>query len=363
MYRLIGRILALKWHPDQALDIGRTFQEETFDWPLFLESGDKHLVLPTLYGQLKRYGLTKYIREDCLDVMQQIFELNKQRNERILVEIDQITKALHERGIVPVFLKGACYLVEILYEDVGERYLGDIDLLVSDVHYLTAVEAIKQLGYEYPNEIFGDVTRMKHYPRMAADHAVAPVEIHRLPVVEKFSDWFNYEIISREMFAPTGRMDCRVPSIRHQVMLSFVHSQLCHADHQMGLFSFRNVSDLALLSHGNKFEPTTLPKRYLTKMNDYFSLVGELADLPYLKQPSGEDGFSWYRLHYRLNVRYKWLSKSILLFFQLGKKVKSVLSTLFHGFQDATARRMIKKRVSSRNWWKDQVAWLKELIR
>jgi len=72
------------------------------------------------------------IPEEVEHAFAEIYELNRQRNQQILKQIDDITALLNKENIQPVFLKGTANLLDELYSDVGERMIGDIDFLVTE---------------------------------------------------------------------------------------------------------------------------------------------------------------------------------------------------------------------------------------
>ena len=50
---------------------------------------------------------------------------------------------LLDNGVRPVFLKGTGNVLEGLYEDIGERMVGDIDFLIQQKDFLKAVDILK----------------------------------------------------------------------------------------------------------------------------------------------------------------------------------------------------------------------------
>ena len=47
-------------------------------------------------------------------------------------------------NISPIFLKGTGNILEGLYEDVGERMVGDIDFLFSEEDFFKAIDIFKK---------------------------------------------------------------------------------------------------------------------------------------------------------------------------------------------------------------------------
>ena len=64
------------------------------------------------------------IPEEVEQAFAEIYDLNRERNQQILQQIDDITAELNKENIQPVFLKGTANLLDGLYSDVGERMIG-----------------------------------------------------------------------------------------------------------------------------------------------------------------------------------------------------------------------------------------------
>ncbi len=69
-------------------------------------------------------------------------------------EIQRVLSRLHEAGISVIGLKGIA-LLERVYTHQGQRYMYDVDLLVSERDFLKAETVIQNLGYRFHNEGMG----------------------------------------------------------------------------------------------------------------------------------------------------------------------------------------------------------------
>ena len=61
--------------------------------------------------------------------MKEIYTINKNRNIHLVKEISQISKILKSHNIKYRYIKGAYQITNHIYDDIGERMIGDIDLL------------------------------------------------------------------------------------------------------------------------------------------------------------------------------------------------------------------------------------------
>ena len=118
-------------------------ENNAIDWLRFVSFCSNHLILPVIYLKFKSHALIKYLPEELSDFLKEVYELNLSRNNQILEQIHEITDILNKGNIFPVFLKGVGNLLDKLYSDVGERILGDIDLLVPVNQYLLCVKHVE----------------------------------------------------------------------------------------------------------------------------------------------------------------------------------------------------------------------------
>lgn len=79
------------------------------------------------------------------------YDLNHQRNQRLLVELRAILESLHRAGIPAMPLKGAVLLVQHVYPHIADRVLHDLDILVPRDDLARARAALSELRYTVEN--------------------------------------------------------------------------------------------------------------------------------------------------------------------------------------------------------------------
>ena len=92
-------------------------------------------------------------------------------------ELDVISKLFVDNNINYVFLKGSSMIANKYYKDLGERMIGDIDVLVEKEDYIKSIEIVKKFGYYEveKNNFFDSI----HYPRLVNDKMTFALEIHK----------------------------------------------------------------------------------------------------------------------------------------------------------------------------------------
>lgn len=79
------------------------------------------------------------------------YDLNDQRNQRLLTELHAALATLQRADIPAMPLKGAVLLVQRLYPNVADRVLHDLDILVPAGELDRARDALLNLGYTVEN--------------------------------------------------------------------------------------------------------------------------------------------------------------------------------------------------------------------
>jgi hypothetical protein len=147
--------------------------------------GSSQLILPAIYGSLKRKKLVHHIPKDLVSYLQEITDLNLKRNTAILKQIDFLSKIFNKHKIDHVFLKGAALLIIKPYDTMNERMIGDIDILVSEKDLSRSQQLLLDEGFEAVSNEFSFTKGIfpenynKHLKRIAHPNYIAAVEIHR----------------------------------------------------------------------------------------------------------------------------------------------------------------------------------------
>ena len=86
----IAQCLTLSLDYKNKQFILKSLKSKELDWDLIIKLSTKHYVLPALYCNLKRIGFLKYIDNDLVSYMKHLTDLNKERNSKIILEVQEI---------------------------------------------------------------------------------------------------------------------------------------------------------------------------------------------------------------------------------------------------------------------------------
>jgi len=198
------------------------------------------------------------------------------------MQVKEINASLNAAGISPIFMKGTGNLIDGIYNDIGERIIGDIDFLVPEKDYLTAAELFKNEGFVicFPDAVNSDHKRHHHYPRLWKKDVAADIEIHRSPVIEKYSIRFGADLVLRDKKTVAGYPVCYVLSDEHKLILNFIHSQLTNHGYALEFASLRDVYDTYCFSKRFSFKRISRNFPYRQKHIAWLKLNERLLNLP-----------------------------------------------------------------------------------
>ena len=219
------------------------------NWKQLVYIASNNFVLQALHLKFLQHGITSFLPGDLAGHLQHVYDLNLERNKKILDHCAEINRLLKSHDITPVFMKGAGNIIDGLYSDPGERIMADIDILTGPGHMEAAARLLIKEGFSAGEKFDPSrVEAMKHYPGLWREGLPAFVELHRLPVNIQHSAHFDYETVASQIRPAAADPSFSVMSDQHKIILSFCHSQLVHWGHQHARPPLRDLYDLLLLS-------------------------------------------------------------------------------------------------------------------
>ena len=241
----IAKCLTISLEEKNRDEIEFMLKTTDVDWEAVVKVSTNHYVFPAIYCNFKRADFLKYLPADLVDYMIHITNLNRDRNAQIIQQAQELNILLLANNIRPIFLKGTGNLLEGLYEDVGERMVGDIDFLFSEEDFFKVIDILKKDNYCRHENQLDFLPRFRHYPKLVKQENIAAVEIHKEVTIEKYRGEFNYKIISEDTQLIN---DFSVLSFENQLSLSIISSQINDYGFELKNFSLRNAYDVFLLS-------------------------------------------------------------------------------------------------------------------
>jgi len=287
----IAKCLTISFEPKNRQEIEKLLKSTSIDWDTVVKVSTAHYVFPSLYCNFKRSNFLHYLPQELVIYMQHITNLNRERNKKIIAQAQELNILLLANNITPIFLKGTGNILEGLYEDIGERMIGDIDFLVSEKDFFKAIDILKNDSYSIEENQSSFLPGFRHYPKLVKIENIAAVEIHKEVIIEKYRVEFNCKMISKDAQQIN---DFSVLSFKNQLSLSIISSQINDYGFDFKNFSLRNAYDVFLLSKKvdtkkviSKFTKLKNPLNcFLANCNLVF---GDLESLKYHKTKEAEN--------------------------------------------------------------------------
>ena len=241
----VAKCLTISLEDKNRQEIEKQLKSKSIDWDAVVKVSTSHYVFPAIYCNFKRADFLKYLPADLVEYMKHITNLNRDRNTQILQQAQELNGLLLANNIRPIFLKGTGNILEGLYEDIGERMIGDIDFLFSEEDSYSAIKILKSDDYTTPKELLNNYPGHRHFPRLVKQENIAAVEIHKEVTIEKYANEFNYSFVNQDSQIING---VSVLSYANKLNLSIIANQINDRGFYYKTMTLRNAYDVFLLS-------------------------------------------------------------------------------------------------------------------
>ncbi|MDB4228226.1 nucleotidyltransferase family protein [Flavobacteriaceae bacterium] len=259
-------------------EIEKQLKSTTIDWDAVVKVSTAHYVFPALYCSLKRVDFLKYLPQDLVNYMEYITVLNRERNQQILKQAQELNNLLLANNITPIFLKGTGNLLAGLYEDIAERMVGDIDFIFSKEDYPKAIAVLREFEFsEVEKREYYPLDEFRHYRRLQKKNSIAAIEIHsEFLDIKKYTNEFNYSFVGQDSQVING---FKVLSYANKLNLSIIANQINDSGFYYKTMALRNAYDVFLLSKKtNAKEAVNTLKNLTHPLNCFLAACDEVFD-------------------------------------------------------------------------------------
>ena len=246
-------------------------KSNTIDWDSIVKIGSQHLVLPTIFYRLEQKSLLHYLPSDLKTYLSEISSINQNRNKTLLTEINYISELFNQHKINHVFLKGSALIVAGYYNNIGERMIGDIDILVDKDQLIIANNLLIAEKYDPLPQTFGyKYFGHKHLPRLVHPNNFGAVELHEYLIVKPFDNYINSaNVLSNKQCVNSVNVPCPIDLLYHNAL----NYQINDNGYFYTNLSLRNAYDCIVIldKHRDINTKTIKPNR---KISSYFHIIG-----------------------------------------------------------------------------------------
>ena len=342
----IAKCLTITLEEKNRKEIENQLKNTKIDWDSVVKVSTTHYVFPALYCNLQRVNFLHYLPTDLVEYMAHLTSLNRERNIQIIEQAKEINQLLLENNIIPVFLKGTGNLLEGLYEDIAERMLSDIDLILNKKDAKKADEILRDHKYSSNSEI---PANFRHLPRLTKLNKIAAIEIHTDLLIEGYRDEFNYVLIQEGVQKINH---AHVMDFESQLALSILANQINNDQFRYKDIFLRNAYDVFLLS--KKTNAKTAFNKF-TKLKDLLDCFSAICFTVFNK-PDSLKYDSTSKIIKHLNTFNKKLDnptlrKKINLRIDLTIRLHIIYKSIF----DKETRTWLIKRVANKQWHREKL--------
>ena len=242
----IAKCLTISLEEKNRQEIEKQLKSTSIDWDAVVKVSTAHYVFPALYCNLKRSNFIHYLPKELVTYMEQITNLNRERNKQIITQAKELNNFLLANNITPIFLKGTGNLLTGIYDDIAERMVGDIDFIFSKKDYSKAISVLREFGYSEVGKHRYHFPYNKHYGRLQKENNIAAIEIHKdFLSIKKYTKEFNYSFVDKDSQVING---VAVLSYANKLNLSIIADQINDSGFYYKRMALRNAYDVFLLS-------------------------------------------------------------------------------------------------------------------
>jgi hypothetical protein len=348
----IAKCLTISLEDKNRQEIEKQLKSKSIDWDAVVKVSTSHYVFPAIYCNFKRVGFLKYLPVDLVEYMKHITNLNRDRNTQIIQQAKDLNSLLLANNIRPIFLKGTGNLLAGIYDDIGERMVGDIDFIFSKEDYPKAIAVLRNNRYSGVSKYKYYSPAKRHYKRLQKENNIAAVEIHKELLLENYTNEFNYSFVEKDSQVLNG---FRVLSYANKLNLSIIANQINDSGFYYKTMALRNAYDVFLVSKKtnakaavNALDKLTNPLNcFLAACNEVFNSV---ESLEYNNTKSAAAYLSVFNSQFTNSRKTKRRHKLIKAYLFLKTRVNILYKSIIY----KEYRVWIFERVTDKNWYKEK---------
>ena len=208
------------------------------DWYRFITLGLEHEVAASLFPLIERQALPEQVGRALDDAVDQC----RRRSTLLLLELERILPALADAGCEPVLLKGVPLALTV-YEQPGQRFFRDIDILVARDRVQDTCAVLAEYGYQLkPSELDLRWYRDYHFHWILQNRLGTIIEVHwALTLKESTYRTDLNRVVENAAPVQVGKAQARRPRAQ-DILLHMVLQAI-----SVGYSSQKHIIDAALL--------------------------------------------------------------------------------------------------------------------
>lgn len=247
-FKFICHCLAPFYNEENLADIRSQLTQSRVPWELVINIANDYFVTPGLWGGLKSKGLETLLEDEPYEYLHTLYALNRERNTHLRGQLIEAVRALNTAGIKPLLFKGSGQLLHPIHNDIGNRIMSDLDILIPLDQIPDAMDALIDKGYREA-DINYDTQKLHHCTPLIRSGEYGPIELHRRPLHNEISHVLPTRKIWEDARSNTvDNIHFFLPSPTHSMLICMLHSQKFNSQYDPRQFNPRTLQDLAAMT-------------------------------------------------------------------------------------------------------------------
>jgi hypothetical protein len=213
------------------------------DWSALLALANDTLTTPALIDLVRSQRAA--IPDEVARYIEEIYDRNKMRNDRLAAQLEEALLALNGASIVPIMIKGTATLATCAPADRGLRLMSDLDLVVRPDEIDGTIQALAAIGYTIDCQ--SDRRHTKWYADLKRPQDVGMIDLHDALPGQTFLAETAEQLRSRLRPIWFGAGAALVPSPELQALVLVLHDQFQDHDYWTASIDLRHLLDLKAL--------------------------------------------------------------------------------------------------------------------
>ena len=221
----------------------------TIDDVALIKLANEQGVLFALKEQLEKKQALTIFEPLTQDYFAELYCKQCQRQQKVRQQIAAITACLNDKGITPLYFKGAAFLLAGWHKTDASRFFIDIDILLSEQDAAKAQNILQQEGYQ-PTTTQPD--KHHHLPSLLHKDFPLSVEIHTQPLPARA----GFELAGENMLRNSAAHVCenigsyKLASADDCFAVVLGNAEVANAGAKTGAINLKDALDvLALLEY------------------------------------------------------------------------------------------------------------------
>ncbi len=214
---------------------------DSVDWDCLVKLADQERMTAALAAALSRRGLLKKLPKAVQGAFRRRILMATEVNARIKRQAEQAVGILNEARITPMLLKGSLHLFEADADELCERRMADLDVIVPVDKLEDSIQALRDAGYIPDKE--GEGWTYQYRPMYHPDHIIG-LELHIRPGEQR--NFLGVEEAWQKA-VPVDAPGLKIVALEpgHRIAHNIFHSEVQDRGYTLGLLCLRQLYDLA----------------------------------------------------------------------------------------------------------------------